>query len=427
MLKDLINNWFSDNKIKISSPVLGAFIGAWVIFNWKHFLILFWGTGTLEMRLSTFDDALSFSNLNMWLWPLLVALGYAFFLPYFNILTQKILSHADKLRHQEVVNLDIEKAKQRATLNEEVYKADPANPYLGRKLEAKLKKMEADAEKARADADKAETERKEALSKQEIAEVEATKAKAKGAEIKRKEEREHHAHELAKAKHQEEIANRQFPTLYLLLNQLTNSLRENDICLPLNLLSDAIAKCFGYLDFDSMIADEAFTLAELEELACVVYDDSLLLSDLNKIVKKYKATVDEGELFDNLVLMFEELGKFSFVPSSSMKEVAQEFLGDTSNIFDLVDDDAVSGPIAETNAHSFGVEYAELLDIVLTNNGEYVANAAAEMVGELADDRPYSGHKINASFQLVYKPVIGKNGFARPEIEDVSASLDRDY
>lgn len=427
MVKDLITNWFSDNKVKINSPVLGAFIGAWVIFNWKHFLLLFWGDGTLDSRLITFEKALTFSNYSIWLWPLLLALGYAFILPYLNILTQKILGHADKLRHQEVINLDVEKAKQKAALNEEVYKADPANPYLGRKLEAELKQKEAAAEKARADADKAEAERKEAVARQETAEAEAKEAKAKEAEIKRKEERDQQAHELSKAKHIQEVSNRQFPTLYLLINMLAKSLRDDEECLPLDLLAEAIAKCFGYDDFNALLADDAFTLSELEELACVVYDDSKLLSDLKAIIKAHQVAIDEGQLFDHLLDIFEELDKFPFIPSSSMEDIAKEYIEDTGNFYDLVHSDAVSGPVAETNANDFTLEYAEFEDIQQASNGEYVADVSAVIQGEHIEDKPFAGNTINANFQLVYKPVIGRNGFATPEIEEIEASLKSEY
>jgi hypothetical protein len=103
MVKELLTSWFNDNKVKITSPVLGSFMGAWVLFNWKNFLLLFWGAGTLEVRLQAFDKVLTFSNCSIWLWPLLVALVYALVLPYLNIVTQKILGHADELRHHEVI------------------------------------------------------------------------------------------------------------------------------------------------------------------------------------------------------------------------------------------------------------------------------------------------------------------------------------
>ncbi|MFT6910747.1 MAG: hypothetical protein ACJAS1_007484 [Oleiphilaceae bacterium] len=46
-----------------------------------------------------------------------------------------------------------------------------------------------------------------------------------------------------------------------------------------------------------------------------------------------------------------------------------------------------------------------------TNDGEYVANAIANILGEKDEDRPYCGHEIDANIQLVYKPVIGRNGY----------------
>ena len=113
MVQDLIKGWFSDNRVKITSPVLGAFMGAWVLFNWKYFLLLFWGKGDLEVRLLAFEEIITTSNLSIWLWPLLVALAYAFGLPYLNVLSHKLLKRAEEWRHSEVVGIDIIKAKKK--------------------------------------------------------------------------------------------------------------------------------------------------------------------------------------------------------------------------------------------------------------------------------------------------------------------------
>ncbi|WP_303847139.1 hypothetical protein [Aeromonas sobria] len=96
MVQALLKSWFSDNKVKITSPVLGAFIGAWAIFNWKHFLLLFWGGDTLEVRLIAFENILTFENLGVWLFPFSVALLYAFGLPYLNVVSHKILKKAEE-------------------------------------------------------------------------------------------------------------------------------------------------------------------------------------------------------------------------------------------------------------------------------------------------------------------------------------------
>ncbi|PMG65694.1 hypothetical protein [Vibrio lentus] len=427
MVKELLTSWFDENKVRITSPVVGSFIGAWVLFNWKSFLLLFWGAGTLEGRLELFDKTIVFSNYSIWLWPLLVALAYAFGLPYLNILTQKIRGHADKLRYYEVIKLDIEKAKKKAGLNEEIYKSDPTNPYLGRKLEAELKQKDADAESARSNADEASAKSKEAIAQQKKAEAEANQEKLKEGEASRKNEREQQAHNLSKSRHHQEVVNNNFPTLYLFLEILSKSLLEDDFHLSIGLMSEAIANSFGYEDVDSMLVDDNFTLQKLESLAFVVYEDKAYLNSLKNVISKHNERVDEGTLFDHLVGTFEQVDKFRFISSDHVDDVVKDYIDDSGHFYDLVHDEQVSGAKAETNAHSFGVEYVEFHGVHKTNNGEYVADAIANIQGEMDQERPYSGHEIHAIIQLVYKPIIGRGGYTSPEIEVQSASLSRDY
>ncbi|MFM4833048.1 hypothetical protein E4188_17735 [Aeromonas media] len=426
MVQDLLKSWLSDNKVKVTSPVLGAFIGAWAIFNWKRFLLLFWGGDTLEARLIAFENTLNFENFSIWLWPFLVALLYAFGLPYLNVVSHKILKKAEEWRHTEIVNIDIIKARKKAELNEELYKADPSNPYIGRKLEAELKQKDAEAEKFRADAEKAEAELREAKAKQEKSEFEAKELKLLADEVQRKNEREQQAHELAKAKHHQELVDLHFPTLYLFLDVLSKSLREDGLQISLGLMAESISVSFGYGDVDSLLTDNAFTWQKLGGLSCVVYDGNTLLGDLKKVIEKHKEDINEAVLFDHLVGTFEQLDRFMFISSDLKEDVAKDFLDDSSNIFDLINDDSVNSVIAETNAHSFGVEYAEFISIKNAKDGSVVVAASAEIQGEIDEDRPYSGHKINVDFELIYKPIIGRNGYGMPEFGEVRATLE-DY
>ena len=370
---------------------------------------------------------LTSSNYSVWLWPLLVALLYAFGLPYLNVLSHKLLKRAEEWRHNEVVDIDIIKAKRKAELNEELYKGDPNNAYLGRKLEAESKKKDAEAEKARLDTDKANAETKEAIALEEKAEAEAKQVKLKEAEALRKDEREQQAHELSKSKHHQEVVNNNFPTLYLFLDNLSKSLMEDDLYLSIGLMSESIATSFGYDDVNSMLADKVFTLDQLENLSCVVYEDQTYLNNLKDIIAKHGASIEETDLFDHLVNTFEHVDKFSFIPADSMNDIVKDYVDDNGHFFDLVNDEHVGGATAETNAHSFGVEYVEFHSVQKVNNGQYVADATVNIQGEMDDDRPYSGHEIDASIQLVYKPIIGRNGYDTPDIEVQSTSLNREY
>ena len=424
MVQDLIKGWFSDNKVKVTSPVAGSFMGAWVLFNWKHFLLLFWGKGALETRLSKFEEVVTWSNYNMWFWPLCVALLYAFGLPYLNVVSHKILKYAEKWRHDEVVEIDTIKAQRKAQLNEEIYKSDPANPYLGNKLDSELKQRNAAAEKSKAEADKASSEAKENAARAEITASEAKEKMIELADVIRKNNREQNAHELAQAKHQQEVASRQFPTLFILLNELSQSLYEDNIHLPLELLSEVIGASFGYDDFNTMLANDDFTVTTLEQLSCLVYDERKLFSKLKDLTQSYHSSTDEFALLDYLTVMFENFNKFPFIPSSAMIDFAQDYLSDTSNIFDLIDEDQINSRIAESYSHSFGVESAELLEVSRgLNDNSFIIKAKAHIEGEQDLDKPYPDSEITANFQMFYKPILGEYGLSEPEIIVTEAAL----
>lgn len=191
-------------------------------------------------------------------------------------------------------------------------------------------------------------------------------------------------------------------------------------------MAESISVSFGYGDVDSLLTDNAFTWQKLGGLSCVVYDGNTLLGDLKKVIEKHKEDINEAVLFDHLVGTFEQLDRFMFISSDLKEDVAKDFLDDSSNIFDLINDDSVNSVIAETNAHSFGVEYAEFISIKNAKDGSVVVAASAEIQGEIDEDRPYSGHKINVDFELIYKPIIGRNGYGMPEFGEVRATLE-DY
>lgn len=426
MVQDLLKSWFGDNKVKITSPVLGAFMGAWILFNWKHFLLLFWGGETLEIRLTAFEEVISWSNFSIWLWPFLVALFYAFGLPYLNVISHRLIKKAEELRYKEVIGIDVVKAKKKAELNEELYKADPSNPYLGRKINAELKKKEADADKSRAEADKAIALKHQAEASKEKVELEITQQKLLADEAQRKDERERLAHEMTKAKHHQQMIDARFPTLYLFLDKLSRSLIDDGLHISLGLMAEAISVSFGYNDVDSMLDDAAFTLPNLEKLSCVVYDDSVLMNELAAAIVKHQEAIGEDVLFSHLVDVFNLLDRFKYIPSDLMEDVVKDFIDDNSNVYDLVHHENVSASMAETNSHSFEVEYTDLICIEKTKDGIFIAEASTTIAGDIDTERPYSGHEISVVFKLLYEPVIGKYGYGAPEFQEVEASL-HDY
>lgn len=426
-MKGILENWLKDNQVKVTSPVIGAFISSWILFNWDRFLLLFWGEGKLPERLKQFQETTNFSDSQFWFWPLFCALLYVFGLPYLNVLTQKAKRHAELLRHSEIIDTDIEKEKKLAELNEEKYKSNPENEYLGKKIQFELEQKEAEVNKAKADADQknaeAEKQGAEAKQAQALAEMDESTAKTDKLELEKLErvtEKEKQAHELAKAKHINELATLRFPTVYQYIKRLSEELADEGIILKLNTLENAVAKIFGYSTAEKLVTDNNFTQSKLSELSFVVYNSSTLFNELKTILDEDGTDViTENELFDYLIVLFEYIEHVKLISTDSLEDQVISYIED--NGFNILDLDAVNGCMAETNAI-----FDEISEFIVTssnvdlNDGICAFDMEGTVSGTSDENKPFSGDTIDVEFTLSYKKLIG-NGFGELEYIDVKA------
>jgi hypothetical protein len=429
-MKDIFTSWAKDNQIKITSPVIGAFISAWILFNWDRFLLLFWGEGKLPERLKQFQETTNFSDYQFWFWPLLVALIYVFGLPYLNILTQKAKKHAELLRHNEVVDTDITKEIKLAKLNEEKYKSNPDNDYLGQKIKYELEQKEAEAKKAKAEAEKkqSEAEISAAEAKETASRAEQESSKEKSAKLdlekqQRSAEKEKHSHELTKSRHINELATLRFPTAYQYIYRLSEDLAELGYILKLDTLANVIAITFGYTSAEKFITDNNFTQDALSDLSFVVYDSSKFINELKGVLDADKTSeIDENELFDFITQIFETIDHCKLISSDILEEEAASFIEENNN--DILNLDEVISCFAETNAF-----FDEVEEFVIRSSELDLYNdiCTFEMAGRVSgtnhEGKMFSGDTIDVSFTLTYKQFIGANGFGNPEFINVKAEL----
>jgi hypothetical protein len=427
-MKDILTNWAKDNQIKITSPVIGAFISSWVLFNWDRFLLLFWGEGKLPERLTIFQDTTNFSDYQFWLWPILVALVYVFGLPYLNILTQKAKRHAELLRHNEVVETDITKEKKLALLNEEKYKSNPENDYLGKKITFELEQKEAEVKIAKAEEKKktseAEKQAAEAMQAQALTEQEDAKAKSNILELEKKQhiaDREKYAHELTKARHNNELATLRFPASYQYIKRLSDDLADQGVVLKLSTLESVIAKTFGYSTAEEFINDSSFTQSILTSISFVVYDASEFLNELKYLLDEDGAnTIDEDDLFDIIIQLFENIEHCKLISSDTLDEEAVSYIEE--NGFEILELDQVNSRMAETNTifddiGEFIVQYSNL-DV---HYSICTFNMSGSVSGTSDGDKMFCGDTINVEFTLAYRQIIGTNGFGEPEYTETTA------
>ncbi len=58
-LKDLISSMYKHIDTRINSPILGTLSAIFVILYWDKFTLLFWGTGTIDTRVTQFKSFLT--------------------------------------------------------------------------------------------------------------------------------------------------------------------------------------------------------------------------------------------------------------------------------------------------------------------------------------------------------------------------------
>jgi predicted protein tyrosine phosphatase len=422
-MNEIVRSWLKDNQFKINSPIFGAFVSSWVLFNWDRFLLLFWGEGQLAARLKIFQDTTNFSDYEFFWYPFALTLFYVFLFPYINTFTQYLSGHAAKLSHKIAVNIDIEKEKKLVELNEEKYKSDPANSYLAKKIQFELDKQEAEAKKViaeavkkKADANKIAADAKKNILESETAELVLVKQQQKAEKVNQ-------THELAKKAHLHKLTCLRFPLAYQYIKTLSDELVENQQLAKLDTLAKAVATVFGYKTVDELFNDENFNQESVESLSFVFYESTELLEKLRLIVSEDgEDGLDEGLLFDCVIETFDTLSYCKLLSDESINEEASIYIDDNSS--DILQLDAVTGEISVTNAFFNEVNEFEVTESKLNEQAQqYEVKLCGSVSGSNIEDKMFNGDTIDVSFTLAYPSVLGERGLGVPKIEDVSAAV----
>lgn len=102
-MKEIIDAVFDTAKERMKNPFIGAFILSWVAFNWKPIIVLVFGTGSVEGRISLIEKNYIDLVWNFVL-PICFSLFYVMVLPYIMWLFDKIASKAVKGRKTNIKN-----------------------------------------------------------------------------------------------------------------------------------------------------------------------------------------------------------------------------------------------------------------------------------------------------------------------------------
>lgn len=101
-IAELVKSFLDSSKERIKSPIAGAYILSFIIFNWKPIFILFFSKNCIEFRIN--EITRKYSDSGTFLWPILIAIIYTLSVPCVMLIIEYILIRPSKQRRKNIYN-----------------------------------------------------------------------------------------------------------------------------------------------------------------------------------------------------------------------------------------------------------------------------------------------------------------------------------
>ncbi|HBQ2427910.1 TPA: hypothetical protein L7M08_000471 [Klebsiella aerogenes] len=431
-LEEFFSSIAGNARTKINDPFVGTFICSWLVCNWNHLALLFWGEGKVVERISGFTNYLEKTPLIGWnqlfVIPLLIASFYLFLFPWFSLFIKFLQHWAKEKLHKQAIAEELIKIDHQKKLNMEKLKANPNKKFLEQLVQHDIDKRNLILDHmtlrtSRLEAKKAESALKtqEQLFKTQEAENNERISKLELVKKEKKTELEILRFESEGAKVRATLASNRFPSAFFLMQIVADSFKEDDVYISIKSLSSIISVLFGYADFDSLLNDKNFNNETLGKVEYIYYDEELA-KELHQIVLDENSDNEDFTadfIFSHLDMLFEET-PFRLITGDSLAEICKESFENNPN--DIFDGDGVSGAIAMSDTIFDSVE-----DITLENyrfDSGFYAELSANASGEHYKEAGVPGRDMRVSITMKCPVLIGRFGLGSVEQGEVNGTLD---
>ncbi|AWW31856.1 hypothetical protein DN752_17910 [Echinicola strongylocentroti] len=109
-LADLFKEIWEAGKTRIKTPIIGAFIISWMVFNWKPVMIILFEQDLMSCRIEIVKDNYSSICSNL-VYPLISAFIAVIAVQYFSIALNFLLTHAKGVRDGEMKKKALDKLR----------------------------------------------------------------------------------------------------------------------------------------------------------------------------------------------------------------------------------------------------------------------------------------------------------------------------
>ena len=432
-------------KSRITDPIIGVFVLSWSLFNWDKLAILFFGNGDFETRVIKLSGEMTFTsnpdlilkNLELWLFPILFTLFYVFLWPGISGWVALKINPTELQRHRQLIDSDIKKSIEQKNLNKARLRADPKNKFLEQEIEIDLALEKSNAERVEREALEAKEKSDEAKASKErtqqerdaaTATAEEAKAKAESAKLELQKKERIDAQEKMKlsestVQHKATMASHRFPSVYLFLSDVSESIKSDGVVISMDGLSRCVAAVFGYDDFEKLLNDKEFSNDNLEKLKYVICDPSYLTEKFTEILEEENIEdYDSQWLIEHVDAVFEKL-PYEFIFEESLAEKIYEKVSENS--YDLLEEDAINSVMAETDT-TFEEVLVEPTGAygIDTADGAFFVKLTGNASGVHRKESGVSGQVINFELIVKYPVILGKFGFSEYKIDVTSASVE---
>lgn len=225
-------------------------------------------------------------------------------------------------------------------------------------------------------------------------------------------------------KNQSTLASHRFPSVYLFMQSLEDSLRNDGYAVSLPSLGDIISTIFGYDDLSEMFKDANFCNDNFSEIEYVYYDEDVLVKRLGDIIDAINenSTADSSltpdVIYEHIHMVFEKL-PYELVSSDRLSEIARDSID--SGKFDILSEEGISGAIAESDTLYEEVTVEDIIEAYLDDGFHVTLQASSNGYHRKENDMP--GRDLNIAISLCFPAVIGKYCLKDLEVTEVNGGL----
>jgi len=425
-LDDIWSSIKGNAKIRVKDPVIGAFVVSWVFCNWDKLTTLLWGVKTVDERVQDMVITMSLSNsisdLDLLALPLLLSLTYLFLFPWISLWVKRMQNGAVLSGHTHAVKLDIKRAEEQRELNKATLRADPGKEFLADEVKIDLQKEKNRLERRHKISEYIDNKNKAAKADADAKLAQAEKERIDLESKKLKEEVEKQRFESQTAIYKSTLASNRFPAAYQLMYFISQSLREDNIILSLDGLSNTAAALFGYTGAKEMMDDERFNNETLDDIKYLYQDYSFLAKRLDEIATNEHSDNEDlaGDiLFEHLQGVIEKY-PFDFLSDELLAEKIGEEIDVNGN--DIIGSDELSGPMAETDTI---FEEIELSVDGFNFNNVFEVSMSGYASGHHRKEPDIGGQDLDVKVVAICTPILGKFGLSKYKLK-INGSA-RDY